>query len=147
MPQKNMSVKFKRIDKSLPLPEFKTKGAVGFDLVAREDTIIPPEEVKLIPLNVVIKIPDGYGLFLLPRSSTPLKKGLLIPNGVGIIDQDYCGEEDEIKLQGFNFTKTDVKVEKGERIAQALFVKIEKFEFEEVEKMDEPSRGGFGSTG
>lgn len=142
-----MEIKFKRIDKKLPLPEFKTKGAVGFDLVARIDTLIPKGEVVLIPLNIIIKTPKGYGLFLLPRSSTPLKKGLLIPNGVGIIDQDYCGEEDELKLQALNFTKEDVRVEKGERIAQAVFVKIDKAEFVEVEKMNDNSRGGFGSTG
>lgn len=142
-----MKIKVKRIDKSLEMPEFKTKGSVGFDLVAREDTAIPAGEVKLIPLNLVVKTPEGYGLFLLPRSSTPLKKGLLIPNGVGIIDQDYCGNDDELKLQALNFTKEDVKVERGERIAQAIFVKIEKPEFTEVENMEDSSRGGFGSTG
>jgi dUTP pyrophosphatase len=142
-----MEIKVKRIDKSLELPEFKTKGSVGFDLVAREDVIVPSGEVKLIPLNLIVKTPEGYGLFLLPRSSTPMKKGLLIPNGVGIIDQDYCGEDDELKLQALNFTKKEVKVERGERIAQAIFVKIEKPEFVETDKMEDSSRGGFGSTG
>jgi dUTP pyrophosphatase len=142
-----MEIKVKRIDKSLELPEFKTKGSVGFDLVAREDVIVPSGEVKLIPLNLIVKTPEGYGLFLLPRSSTPMKKGLLIPNGVGIIDQDYCGNDDELKLQALNFTKKEVKVERGERIAQAIFVKIEKAEFVEMDKMEDSSRGGFGSTG
>lgn len=137
----------KRIDKKLPLPEFKTKGAIGFDLVAREDVEIPSFEVRLIPLNVAVKIPSGYGLFLLPRSSTPLKKGLLIPNGVGVIDQDYCGNEDELKLQVLNFTKTKAIILRGERIAQAVFVKIEKPEFVEVDDLKDSSRGGFGSTG
>ncbi len=137
----------KRLDPSLPLPEYKSNGAIGFDLVAREETRILPGEVELIPLNIVVKIPEGYGFFLLPRSSTPLKKKLLIPNGVGVIDQDYCGEEDEIKLQAFNFSKEEVVVERGERIAQGVIVKVEKVTFEEVEKMDATSRGGFGSTG
>lgn len=138
---------FKRIDKSLALPEFKTGGAIGFDLVAREDVEIPSFEIRLIPLNVVVKIPDGYGLFLLPRSSTPMKKGLMIPNGVGVIDQDYCGNDDELKLQLLNFTNEKVNVEKGERIAQAVFVKIEKPDLLEVDDMKDSSRGGFGSTG
>lgn len=142
-----MRVKIKRIDTSLELPEFKTKGSIGFDLVARENVTVPAGEVRLIPLNIVVKTPVGYGLFLLPRSSTPMKKGLLIPNGVGIIDQDYSGNEDELKLQALNFTKKTVKVERGERIAQAVFVKIEKPEFVEVKSMTSKSRGGFGSTG
>ncbi len=142
-----MKVKIKRIDTTLELPEFKTKGSIGFDLVARENVTLPAGEVRLIPLNIVVKTPVGYGLFLLPRSSTPLKKGLLIPNGVGVIDQDYSGDEDELKLQALNFTKKIVKVERGERIAQAVFVKIERPEFVEVKSMSSKSRGGFGSTG
>ncbi|OGH12582.1 MAG: dUTPase [Candidatus Levybacteria bacterium RIFCSPHIGHO2_01_FULL_36_15] len=144
---KNIYVVIKRFDKTLPLPEYKTDGSIGFDLVCRQETVIRPFEVKLIPLNVVIKIPKGYGLFLIPRSSTPLKKNLLIPNGVGVIDQDYCGENDEIKLPVLNFSKKDVTVTKGERIAQAVFVKLEKFNFSEIDSMKEKSRGGFGSTG
>jgi len=138
---------FKKIEKDLPSPEYKTAGSIGFDLVARVETTIPSFEVRLIPLNVVVKIPKGYGLFLLPRSSTPLKKQLLIPNGVGIIDQDYCGEEDELKLQVLNFSKKDVTVERGERIAQCVIVKVDQSQLLEIQKMTSKSRGGFGSTG
>lgn len=138
---------FKKIEKDLPSPEYKTDGSIGFDLVARIETVVPSFEVRLIPLNIVVKIPDGYGLFLLPRSSTPIKKQLLIPNGVGVIDQDYCGEEDELKLQVLNFSKKDVIVERGERIAQCVIVKIDQSQLLEVEKMSNKSRGGFGSTG
>jgi len=138
---------FKKIEKDLPDPEYKTEGSIGFDLVARVETVVPSFEVRLIPLNLVVKIPEGYGLFLLPRSSTPIKKQLLIPNGVGIIDQDYCGEEDELKLQVLNFSKKEVLVERGERIAQCVIVKIDQSQLLGVEKMSEKSRGGFGSTG
>ena len=137
---------YKKIEKDLPDPEYKTEGAIGFDLVARVETVVPSFEVRLIPLNLVVKIPEGYGLFLLPRSSTPIKKQLLIPNGVGIIDQDYCGEEDELKLQVLNFSKKDVLVERGERIAQCVIVKIDQSTLSEIQKMSEKSRGGFGST-
>ena len=64
----------------------------------------------------------------------PIKKGLLIPNGLGIIDQDYSGDEDELKLESFNFTKKAVKVEKGERIAQGVLVKIAIGKFTEVKQ-------------
>lgn len=142
-----MKVKIKRIDKSLEIPEYKTKGAVGFDLLAREETHINPFEVKLIPLNLVVKVPKGYGLFLFSRSSTPSKKGLIVANSVGVIDQDYSGEEDELKLSVLNVTKKKVTVEKGERICQGIFLKLSIAKFSEVKKMSKKSRGGFGTTG
>ncbi len=142
-----MKVKIKRIDKSLPLPVYQTKGAAGFDILARETTEIKAGEIALIPGNVIVKVPDGYMLLLVLRSSTPRKKGLLKPHGIGILDNDYCGEGDELMTQVYNFTGKTVTVEKGERIAQGIFVRIDKFEWEEIEKMDEKTRGGFGSTG
>lgn len=142
-----MKVKIKRIDKSLEIPEYKTKGAVGFDLLARVETKIKPFEVKLIPLNLVVKVPKGYGLFLFSRSSTPSKKGLIVANSVGVIDQDYSGEEDELKLSVLNVTKKNVTVEKGERICQGIFLKLSVAKFTESKKMSKKSRGGFGTTG
>jgi dUTP pyrophosphatase len=142
-----MKIKIKRIDKSLPLPEYKTRGAVGFDLLAREETIIKPFEVALVPLNVVVKVPNGYGLFLFSRSSVPGKKGIIVANGVGVIDQDYSGEEDELKLAALNITKKKVIVEKSERICQGIFLKLTVGKFSEVKKMASKSRGGFGTTG
>lgn len=143
-----MKLTIKRIDKSLPLPEYQTAGAAAFDLYAREETIILPMKPALIPTNLIIKIPQGHFLMLASRSSTPIKKGLMVANGIGVIDEDYCGDEDEIKLQMLNFTDSDIVVEKGERIGQALLIQISKAsEFIEVEKMDEKSRGGFGTTG
>ncbi len=142
-----MKINVKRIDKSLELPEYKTKGAVGFDLTAREETVIAPFEVKLIPLNLIVKVPKGYGLFLFSRSSVPSKKGLIVANSVGVIDQDYNGEEDELKLSVLNITKKKVVVEKGERICQGIFLKLGVANFKEVKKMSVKSRGGFGTTG
>jgi dUTP pyrophosphatase len=142
-----MNVKIKRIDKNLEIPEYKTKGAVGFDMLAREETTISPFEVKLIPLNLVVKVPKGYGLFLFSRSSTPSKKGLIVANSVGVIDQDYSGEEDELKLSVLNITKKKVVVERGERICQGIFLKLSVVKFKESKKMSKKSRGGFGTTG
>ena len=142
-----MKIKVKRVDKSLDLPEYKTKGAVGFDLTAREETAINPWEMKLILLNLIVKVPKGYGLFLFSRSSVPVKKGLMIANSVGVIDQDYSGEEDELKTLVLNVTKKKVVVEKGESICQGIFLKLAVAKFSEVKKMSSKSRGGFGSTG
>ncbi len=85
-------------------------------------------------------------LLLTLRSSTPLRKGLLIPNGVGIIDQDYCGEGDELKIQVFNFREEAVTVARGERIAQGIFIPVMRVCWDEVDEMGQ-GRGGFGSTG
>jgi dUTP pyrophosphatase len=71
---------------------------------------------------------------------------LLIPNGVGIIDQDYCGEGDELKVQVLNFSDEAVLVKKGERIAQGLFLPVMRVEWDEIEELGQ-GRGGFGSTG
>ncbi|MBD3270074.1 dUTP diphosphatase [Candidatus Peregrinibacteria bacterium] len=141
-------VYIKRIDKDLPLPKYHTDGSVAFDLLARETTSIKKGDIALIPGNVIVKVPNGYMLTVVPRSSTPRKKGLLIPHGIGVIDQDYHGPEDEVLIQVLNFTDAEVIVEKGERIAQAVLVRIDKFEFEEVDDdIIKISRGGLGSTG
>lgn len=141
-----LKVKIKRIDKSLQLPVYETGGSVGFDILARENTEIPSKAIGLIPGNIIVEVPQGYMLIVASRSSTPRKKGLSPPHGLGIIDHDYCGEQDEIKIQVYNFTDNSVIVAKGEKIAQGVFIKIDKFEWEEVKNMNSNSRGGFGST-
>ena len=142
-----MRIKIYRIDKSLPLPEYKTKGAAAFDIYSRIDLEIKPKEVFYIPTNLIIQTPKNYMLVIVPRSSTPKKLGLSIPNGIGIIDQDYCGHEDEIHLQVYNFTENIVKIAKGQRIGQATFVRIAKPQWQEVNMINNKTRGGFGSTG
>ena len=142
-----MQVKIKRVDPSLPLPEYQTPGAVAFDLYSRTDMVIAPKTVAKIPTNLIIKIPSGYLLAIVTRSSTAVKKGLSLLQGFGIIDQDYCGPEDEILYQVYNFTDTEVHVERGERVGQAAFLRVDQMQWEEVGEMTSPSRGGFGTTG
>lgn len=142
-----MNVRIKRIEKDLPLPEYQTGGSVAFDLYARKDVTIGPKENVLIPTNIIVETPPGYMLMVALRSSTPGRKGLMKSNGVGIIDQDYAGEEDEVLMQVYNFTDKEVEVKRGERVGQAMFVRIDKAEFDEVSHMNEESRGGVGSTG
>lgn len=142
-----MKVKIKRIDKELPLPKYQTSGSVGCDLNARVTTIIPPHSLGKIPANVIIETPPGYMFVVASRGSTPFKKGLLPPHGFGVGDQDFCGPDDEYWIVVYNFTDQEVTVERGERIAQGIFVPIEVAQWEEVEEMTGPTRGGFGSTG
>lgn len=141
-----MKVKIKRIDKSLPLPVYETGGSVGFDLLARETVDIKPNSIELIPANVIVEVPKGYSLIIASRSSTPRKHGLTKPHGIGIIDQDYCGPEDEVKIQVLNFTDVPVAIKKGTKIAQGLFIRTDRLEFEEIDEVRSQNRGGFGST-
>jgi dUTP pyrophosphatase len=140
-----MKVKIKRIDKSLPLPEYQTSGAVAFDLYSRIDVVIPPKTLERLPTNVIVATPKGYMLEIKDRSSTLKKKGLLV--STGFIDTDYCGETDEILLQVYNISDMEVKVEKGERLGQGAFIKVDIAEWEETDTIDSNSRGGFGTTG
>lgn len=141
-----MKVNIKRIDKTLPLPKYETSGAVAFDFLARETTEILPKEIKLVPGNIIVETPKGYALIIAARSSTAKKKGLMLSNSIGVIDQDYHGEEDEIKISVYNFSDKSVVVDKGERIAQGMFVRVDQVEWNETDSMKKESRGGFGST-
>ena len=142
-----MQVKIKRLDKSLPLPEYHTPGAVAFDLYSRIDTVIPPNGTVMLPTNFIIQTPPGFMLMIAARSSLAKKKGLRLPNSIGIIDQDYCGEGDELQLFIQNFNDHDIEFKIGERLCQGVFVKIDKAEWNEVDQMADQSRGGWGSTG
>ena len=143
---KQQTVRVKRFDKEIPLPEYKTKGAAAFDLTARESVEILPGKVGLVHLNIAVQTPPGHFMMLAARSSI-YKKGLIKPNGIGIIDPDFCGDNDEVRATYYNFTDKPVIVEKGERIAQAMFVPITKFTWKEVGNMKNKNRGGFGTTG
>ncbi|HLZ61981.1 MAG TPA: dUTP diphosphatase [Ktedonosporobacter sp.] len=141
-----LNVCLKRVDTNLPLPAYATAGSVGFDLLCREETMIAPRALGRIPANLIVQTPPGYMLLLTMRSSTASRKGLLIPNGVGVIDQDYCGDGDELMISVYNFQDEATTVLRGERIAQGIFVPIARVLWQEVERVGE-GRGGFGSTG
>lgn len=141
-----LEVNIKRVDTELPLPTYATAGSVGFDLLSRETTEVSPRSLALIPSNLIVQTPPGYMLLLTMRSSTARRKGLLMPNGVGVIDQDYCGESDELLVSVYNFRDEPVTVLRGERIAQGIFIPVGRFAWNEVEHVGS-ARGGFGSTG
>jgi dUTP pyrophosphatase len=141
-----MNINIKRFDKELPLPKRQTEGAAAFDLTAREAVTIAPGTVGYVPLNVAIETPADHFLLVAARSGTH-KKGIMMANGIGIIDPDYSGNEDEIKAAYYNFSGAPVAIEKGERIAQGTFVRISHPEWIETDEMPNKTRGGFGTTG
>lgn len=141
-----MEIKIKRFDTSLPLPEYKTVGAAAFDLCARIEMLIKPRQIEYVPLNVAIEVPQGYFTKLVARSSTH-KLGIMAANGFGVIDSDYCGDDNEFMFAAYNFTEDPVRIERGHRIAQAIVMPVQQVSFVEVESLQNESRGKFGSTG
>jgi len=143
-----MQIEISRIDKRAKLPQYYTGGAACFDLATIEDSEIKPREVAKLRTGLVIKTPPGYFLAIIPRSSTH-KLGLDAPNSIGVLDPDYSGPEDEIRLIFRNFTDETVRVSAGQRLAQGCLIQTPKVEWKEVDakELGENSRGGIGSTG
>ena len=141
-----MQVKLKLFDKSLPVPQYQTEKAAAIDLYSRVNVTLPPLAVTRVPLNVALQIPDDHFVLITARSSL-YKKGLMMANGVGVGDADYCGDDDEYQAPLYNFTSQPVVVKKGERLVQIMVLPRSKVNIELVSKLSHPSRGGFGSTG
>ncbi|BCX13673.1 MAG: deoxyuridine 5'-triphosphate nucleotidohydrolase [Candidatus Dojkabacteria bacterium] len=141
-----MVVKVKKLSPDANLPERKTKGSVGFDISCVETTVIKPGETKLLKTGIAIEIPEGTVGLIFPRSSLALKNTLDMPNSVGVIDCDYRGE---CMVALRNLGKNDVVINKGERIAQFVFVNFLVPQILESEDLSDTERdqGGFGSTG
>lgn len=116
------------------------------DLRAAEDAEMKAGEFRIISLGVSMKLPEGYEAHIVPRSSTFKKWGILQVNSMGVIDNSYCGDND---VWGFPaLAMRDTVIRRGDRICQFRIQKVmEPVEFVEVEQLDAPDRGGFGSTG
>src|SRR5207247_8086763 len=142
-----LKVVIHRLDPSVPLPKYETRGAAGFDLAARSDMVIEAGVVALIPTGLVIEVPTNHFLGIFARSRTPLKRGLMVANGVGVVDSDYCGPTDEIKIEVYNFTDIAVPVRRGDRLAQGVILPYARVDWEEKETTGQPARGGFGASG
>lgn len=143
-------VRIKRVHPEAIIPSYQTTGAAGFDLAAVEDIGFQDMgEIKLAPTGLVIETPKHHMLYITFRSSTPRKWGITVLEG--IVDEDYCGEEDELKLQVMNLNFDGMsfgvkRIPAGTRIAQGVMIPITRPIFQEVDYMGE-SRGGWGSTG
>jgi dUTP pyrophosphatase len=142
-----MRLKVRRLDATVPLPTYATEEAAGFDLTAARDVTIAPRQIALVRTGLVIEVPTGHFLGIFARSSTPLKRGLIVANGVGVVDPDYSGPTDEIMVQLLNFTDTEVQVRRGDRLAQAIVLPAPRITWQEVDEIRTNARGGFGSSG
>jgi len=133
-----------------PLPSYQTAGAVAVDLTANvegtEEVVILPHSTALIGTGIHIAIPHGYEAQIRSRSGMAQMFGIAVLNSPGTIDSDYRGE---IRVLLINHSMLSFTINNGDRIAQMVFSKCERAEFEEVEVLPDTERGsgGFGSTG
>lgn len=132
---------------SFELPIRATSHSAGYDLASVETIFIKPGEIKKVPTGLKVSMNDGEVMLVFPRSSLGLKKSLMLANNVGVIDQDYYNSpksEGHILIPIYNFGDEDQMIEKGERIAQGIFINYLKTD------NDQPLSGirqsGFGST-
>ena len=142
-----MHARITRLDPAVALPAYQTAGAAGFDLASSVDMTVQPGEVTLVPTGLVIEVPAGHFLGIFARSSTPLKRGLMVANGVGVVDSDYCGATDEIRIEVLNFTAAPVRIARGDRLAQGVVLACTRVTWREDSEPARPARGGFGATG
>jgi len=143
-----VKVLVKKLDPSVKLPEYKTEGASGMDLVAfiDETIIIRPKTSALIPTGLSVAFSEDYEIQIRPRSGLAVKNNISVLNTPGTIDSDYRGE---IKVIIFNHSNNNFTVNNGDRIAQMVLAPIMKMELEEAKNLPQTIRGkgGFGSTG
>jgi len=144
------TIKIKKLENSagLLLPSYATLHSAGMDLLAAnlEPITIKPSEIVLVPTGIAIALPHGFEAQVRPRSGLALKHGITVLNSPGTIDADYRGE---IAVILINHSKIDFVIERSMKIAQMVISNYEQLLFDEVEFLDDTSRGdgGFGSTG
>ena len=130
----------------LDLPAYATDGAAGMDVVSAEEIILRPGARHAVATGFAVAIPSGYEIQVRPRSGLALKHGITVPNTPGTIDSDYRGE---LKVILINHSADNFPIRRGDRIAQLVLSPVTQGTWDEVEELDETTRGsgGFGSTG
>ncbi|MDC0150744.1 dUTP diphosphatase [Candidatus Pelagibacter sp.] len=143
-----VKVLIKKLDPAVILPEYKTNGASGMDIVAfiREPIIVKPKTSSLISTGLSVAFSEKYEIQIRPRSGLAAKNNISVLNSPGTIDSDYRGE---IKVIIYNHGNEDFTINNGDRIAQMVLAPIVKIELEEILDLPKTIRdmGGFGSTG
>ena len=146
--KEKLTLKIKKLDNFVSIPEYKTQGASAMDLVAaiNEDIILPSGEIRMIPTGIAIELPHNTEAQVRSRSGLAIKSGIAVVNGIGTIDEDYRGE---ICVGLINHSKVDFKISRGDRIAQMAIMEVLKPEIVIDSELSETTRssGGFGSTG
>lgn len=156
--ESQMKIRIFRKNKNIPLPERKTPRSVGLDVYAAETVELLPGQVTLVPTGLIIESPPGYYFKIFIRSGFAVKNDVSLANDVGIIDEDYCGPQDEVKIALIRHyhpqdagSGEPLVIEQGTRIAQIIFEKnaLPQVEWDEQPRADfaGKTRGGFGSTG
>ncbi len=132
-----------RIDEGLPVPE---RHGAWIDLAAAEDVNMKQGEVRVIPLGIRMQLPEGCEGIVAPRSSTCLKHGIMAANSIGVIENEYAGDNDVWGL--VSYAIRDTHIDRGTRIAQFRVQRMmDGVSFDFVDSMPAPDRGGYGSTG
>jgi dUTP pyrophosphatase len=130
------------------IPKRATEGSAGYDLASIEDIVIQPGEIKLVSTGLKARMPKTEALFVFPRSSLAIKKGLMMSNSVGVIDADYYNNPDNeghIMIPLMNIKSVPVTLLKGERVAQGIFLQYQ--QTEDDLPIQSSRIGGFGSSG
>ncbi len=148
MTMEKLTLRIKKLDNFVSMPEYKTQGASAMDLVAAidEDIIIPSGEIRMIPTGIAIELPHNTEAQVRSRSGLAIKKGIAVVNGIGTIDEDYRGE---ICVGLINHSKVDFTISRGDRIAQMAIMEVLKPQIVIEDELTDTMRssGGFGSTG
>ena len=143
-----VKVLVKKLNSAVKLPEYKTNGASGMDLIAfiKKSIIIKPKTSSLVPTGISVAFSEDYEIQIRPRSGLAAKYNISVLNTPGTIDSDYRGE---IKIIIYNHGDTDFNINNGDRIAQMILSPVIKMELEETNDLPNTIRGerGFGSTG
>ena len=143
-----VKVLIKKLDPSVKLPEYKTTGASGMDLIAfiKEPLELKPQMSCIVPTGLAVAFPENYEIQVRPRSGLAAKNNISILNTPGTIDSDYRGE---IKVIIHNHGNRNFIINNGDRIAQMILCPVVKMKLEETIDLPKTIRGqsGFGSTG
>ena len=141
-------VLIKKLDPAVKLPEYKTNGASGMDLMAfiKEPVSVKPKTSNLIPTGLSMAFSEDYEIQIRPRSGLAAKNNISVLNTPGTVDSDYRGE---IKVIIYNHGSENFVINNGDRIAQMILTPVIKMELEETNNLPKTIRGegGFGSTG
>lgn len=139
-----MEIKIRYHDDVMPIEIYENGDWI--DLRAAKRTTLYQGEAALISLGVSMELPDGYEAVVIPRSSTFKKYGVIQTNGIGLVDNSYCGDDDVWYFPAY--AVRDTVIEKNERICQfRIQKKMDKPTFQVVDKLEGKNRGGCGSTG
>jgi dUTP pyrophosphatase len=143
-----VKVLIKKLDPEVKIPNYKTAGASGMDLMAfiKEPIKLAPKSSCLVPTGLSVAFSKEYEIQIRPRSGLAAKSNISVLNTPGTIDSDYRGE---IKIILFNHGNNEFVINNNDRVAQMILLPINKMELEEVENLPDTLRGkgGFGSTG